>query len=170
MGMPSVLKHFNLFNEARSYQGEVQELKLPKLTRKMEEYRGGGMGGPVKIDLGQEIIELEHTYGGLVPEILKQYGTAKVSGFGLRFAGSYEDDGTGTVRAVEIIARGRHEEIDMGDAKGGDMSKTVVKTVCSYYKLSIDNQELIEIDHENFIFKVNGVDQMEAHRKAIGLS
>lgn len=170
MGMPSVLKHFNVFNEARSYQGESEELKLPKLTRKMEDYRGGGMDGPVKVDLGQEIIELEHTYGGLVPEILKQYGSTKAAGLGLRFAGSYQEDGTGVVKAVEIIVRGRHEEIDMGDAKGGDKGKTVIKTVCSYYKLSIDNQEVIEIDLLNFIFKVNGVDMMEAHRKAIGLS
>lgn len=170
MGMPSVLKYFNLFNEARSYQGEVEEIKLPKLTRKMEDFRSGGMGGPVKIDLGQEILEIEQTYAGLVPEILKQYGNTKVAGLGLRFAGSYEDDGTGTVRAVEIIVRGRHEEIDPGSAKGGDMSKTVVKTTCSYYKLSIDNQEVIEIDQINGIFKVDGVDLMEAHRKAIGLS
>ena len=50
MGMPNVLKHFATFIDGTSYVGEVQEITPPKLTRKMEEFRAGGMRLPVDID------------------------------------------------------------------------------------------------------------------------
>ena len=44
-----------------------------------------------------------------------------------------------------------------------------ITTTCSYYKLIVDNEEIIEIDLLNFIEKVNGVDMLEKQRAAIGL-
>lgn len=170
MALPSVLKNYNVFNEGVSHIGQVEEVKLPDLKRKMEKFRGGGMDGEVSIDLGQEPLELEATYGGIMEEILKQYGCVGVAGKMIRFAGAYQQDDTCAVKAVEVIVRGRHEEISLGSAKGGDKNKFVVKSALSYYKLSIDSKEVIEIDLLNFIFKVDGKDQLEAQRKAIGMS
>ncbi|TBM13922.1 phage tail protein, partial [Hafnia alvei] len=45
MGMPRKLKYLNLFNDGLSYMGVVSSVTLPKLTRKLENYRGGGMNG-----------------------------------------------------------------------------------------------------------------------------
>src|SRR4051812_309366 len=120
MGMPRKLKNFNLFNDGESYMGLVPELTLPKLSRKMEEYRGGGMTGPVNVDFGNEAITLEWTAGGLIVNALKQYGNRSHNGVQLRFAGAYQNDDTGEVSAVEIVVRGRHKELDMGNAKVGD--------------------------------------------------
>lgn len=168
--LPSVLKNFNLFNEGASYMGLVEEIKLPGLKRKMEELRAGGMNGPVGIDLGQEALEMETTCGGLMKDVLKQYAICGAAGIGLRFAGAYQRDDTCEVQKVEIIIRGRHDEIDMGSAKGGDKNKFVVKSKLSYYKLSIDGEEIIEIDLLNFVERVGGKDVLEAQRKAIGLA
>lgn len=170
MALPNALKNFNLFNEGRSYMGVAEELKLPKLARKMEKFRGGGMDGEVEIDLGQEPLELEWTCGGFADEVFKQFGVTKASGVMLRFAGAYQQDDTGTVKAVEIVVRGRHQEIDSGDAKGGDKGKTTIKSVLTYYKLTVDGKEVIEIDLLAFVFKVDGKDMLEAQRKAIGLA
>jgi P2 family phage contractile tail tube protein len=43
MGLPRTLQNLMLFNEGQSYVGEVKTVTLPTLTRKLEEYRGGGM-------------------------------------------------------------------------------------------------------------------------------
>ena len=59
MGLPRKIKNFTLFNEGLSYLGEVDEVTLPKLTRKTEDWRAGGMGGPIKADFGMEGLELE---------------------------------------------------------------------------------------------------------------
>lgn len=105
MGMPRKLKNMNLFNDGTSYMGEVAELQLPKLSRKMEEFRAGGMNAPLDADLGMEKIELEWTCAGLMRQVLEQFGTTTVGGVLLRFAGAYQRDDTGDVDAVEIVIR-----------------------------------------------------------------
>lgn len=169
MALPTTLKNFNAFNDAKSFMGIIEELKLPKLSRKMEEYRGGGMDGPVELDMGQEKLELEQTCTGFLLDAYKTYGITKAAGVMVRFAGAYQNEDTGVVQAVEVVVRGRHKEIDPGDTKVGDKGKTVIKSALTYYKLTVDGQEIIEIDLLGFIFKVAGVDRLEAQRKAIGL-
>lgn len=168
MALPRKLKNLNLFGDGESYLGQVVEVKLPTLTRTMEEYRGGGMSGPVKIDNGQGAIELESKFGGLMRPVLRQYAAARHDAVQLRFAGSYQRDDTGLVDAVEIVVRGRHEEIDAGTAKAGEDTEFSVKTACSYYKLSINGVTEIEIDLVNMLEIVGGVDRMAQHRAAIG--
>ena len=168
MALPSKLKNLNLFNDGESYIGQITEFKLPKLSRKFEEYRAGGMGGPVDIDLGGEKIEAEWKCGGLMRQVLRQFGAIRHNAVQLRFAGSYQREDTGEVDAVEIVIRGRHSEIEPGNAKVGDDTEFSVKTSASYYKLTINGRTEIEIDYVGMVFIVNGVDLMEAHRRAIG--
>ncbi|MDR3429692.1 phage major tail tube protein [Silvimonas sp.] len=170
MGMPRKLKNMNLFNDGISYMGEIAEVQLPKLSRKLEDWRGGGMNAPVDVDLGMEKIELEWTCGGLMRQVFEQFGTTTVGGVLLRFAGSYQRDDTADVDAVEVVIRGRHKEIDPGKAKGGDDTEFKVTSAVSYYKLTINGTVVIEIDILNMIEMVNGVDRLGEQRKAIGLA
>ena len=171
MALPKKLKMMDLFNEGESYLGQTGEVTIPKLVRKLEDWRGGGMNGNVKIDLGlgDDITEFNWKLGGIDDLIIEQWGAATVSANMLRFAGSYQRDDTGETTAVEIVVRGRHEEIDFGNQKAGDDTETSVKTIWSYYKLSIDNVVKVEIDIPNMIEMVNGVDLNAKHRANIGL-
>ena len=45
MALPNTLKNFNAFTDGASFMGVIEEIKLPKLSRKMEDFRGGGMDG-----------------------------------------------------------------------------------------------------------------------------
>jgi P2 family phage contractile tail tube protein len=170
MALPNILKQFNLSSDGNSLMGVAEEVALPKLSRKMEDYQGGGMPMPVEIDLGNEKIEIDWTCAGFVADAVKQYGSSKIGGSLLRFSGAYQRDDTEAVQAVEIVVRGRHKEIDFGNAKIGAKSDTKVKTTCSYYKLTVDGQVLIEIDALAMIFVVNGTDMLAEQRKAIGLA
>lgn len=171
MALPRKLKNLNLFNDANSYLGVVKTVTLPPLGRKMEAYRGGGMNGPVKADLGMsdDGIQFEWKTGGLDLIALRQFGAVNAADVALRFAGAFQKDDTGDVCAVEVVMRGRHETIEMGDAQPGEDTEHSITTTCSYYKLIVDNEEIIEIDLLNFIEKVNGVDMLEKQRAAIGL-
>ncbi|MGC0017094.1 phage major tail tube protein, partial [Ralstonia pseudosolanacearum] len=119
MALPRKLKHFNVFADGVSYAGECEEVTLPKLARKLDQYRAGGMNGPIDIDLGNEKLEIETTYGGPMREIIKQYGITTVAGAMIRFAGSYQREDSSEPDSMEIIVRGRHTEIDFGGAKAG---------------------------------------------------
>lgn len=169
MGLPKKLKAMNLFNDGISFMGEVGEVVLPKLTRKMEEWRGGGMSGPIKADLGMEALSMETTCGGIMRQVLEQFGTLKHDGVMLRYAGSYRAENSDTPDAVEVVVRGRHSEIDPGTSKGGDDTAFKFTTEISYYKLTINGEDVIEIDFMNMVEKVKGVDLLVKDRAAIGL-
>lgn len=169
MGLPRKLKNFNLFNNGNSYVGQIPEVTLPKLSRKMEEYRAGGMTGPVNVDFGNEAITLEWTAGGLIVDALKQYGALSHSAVQLRFAGAYQNDDDGNVDAMEIVVRGRHKEIDPGSAKIADDTAHKYSTTCSYYKLSVNGETVIELDFMNAIENIGGTDNAAKIRSAIGL-
>ncbi|PZP26689.1 phage major tail tube protein [Pseudomonas kuykendallii] len=171
MALPKKLKHLNLFNDANSYLGVAKTLTLPKLSRKMEAYRGGGMDGPVKVDLGfgDDGLQLEFTLGGWDLIAVRQFGAVRADGVPLRFAGSVQRDDTGDISAVEVTVRGRHEEIDFGEATPGEDTEHKITTTCSYYKLTVDGEVIVEIDLLNFVFIVDGEDLLAKHRQNIGL-
>ncbi len=168
-GLPRKRKNMNLFNEGLSYLGEVASVTLPVLTRATEPWRGGGMNAPVKADMGMEGLEMEWTIGGLDNTALRQWGVTSVDGVLLRFAGAYQRETTGAVDAVEVVVRGRHEEIDMGEQKPGEDTEQKVKTAVAYYKLTMNGFVEIEIDILNMIERVGGVDRLAAQRAAIGV-
>lgn len=171
MALPKKLKHMNLFNDGISYVGQCGSVTLPKLARKMEAWRGGGMAGPVKVDLGysDDGIQFEWTLGGWDLTALKQFGLTQADGVMLRWAGSTQRDDTGEVSAVEVVVRGRHEEIDFGESKSGEDTEHKFVTTCTYYKLTVDGEVVFEIDLLNFIDNVGGDDRLAEHRQALGL-
>lgn len=171
MALPPKLKNLNLFNEGNSYLGQVKTVTLPKLARKTEDYRGGGMNSTVKVDLGMsdDGLVLESTLGGLDLITLRQFGMEKIDGVYLRFAGAYQRDDTGEVDAVEVVVKGRHEEIDGGDSEPGEDTEHKVVTNCVYYKLTVNGVVEAEIDILGFKEIIGGVDRLEKQRSAIGL-
>lgn len=169
MALPRKLKNMNLFNDGVSYMGQVTEVALPKLSRKMEEFRAGGMNAPMETDHGMEKLEMQWKCGGLMDQALKQFGVTDHAGVMLRFAGAYQRDDGSAVDAVQIVVRGRHKEIDMGSAKPGDNTEFSVTSTLTYYKLTLNNTDVIEIDALNMIEKVDGVDRLAEQRRALGL-
>lgn len=172
MSMPSKLKNMNLFNEGNSYLSTVKSVTLPKLSRKFEAYRGGGMNGPVKTDMGMsdDGLEMEWSLGGMDLIAIRQWGATGVAAVGLRFSGAYQRDDSGEVDSVEVIVRGRHEEIDMGEAKPGEETEHKIKTALAYYRLEVNGRVEIEIDTTGMVEMVDGVDRLAKQRRAIGLA
>ncbi len=65
MAMPRKLKYMNVFLNGYSYQGVAKSVTLPKLTRKLENYRGAGMNGSAPVDLGldDDALSMEWSLG-----------------------------------------------------------------------------------------------------------
>lgn len=167
MGLPRKLKDLALFNNANRYLGEVASFTLPKLTRKFEEWRGGGMDSAVKVDMGGEAMEAEWALGGPVLDVLTQYGETDIAGVQLRLVGAYQQDDSGEVDRIEVVIQGRHEEIDMGEAKPGEGGELKVKTALVYYKFTWNGVTVIEADVLAGTLIVGGVDRRAAIRNAL---
>ena len=165
--LPKILKNFSAFVDGRGYAGRVDEITLPKLSIKTEEYRGGGMDVPIDIDLGMEKLEAEITFSEYDPELFRLFGIMDNSTVNYTLRGGLQ--GTGDAEPVVINLRGKIKELDSGSWKAGDKATLKCMIAIFYYKLTIDRRELIEIDAENMIRKINGVDQLSSMRQALGV-
>lgn len=168
MGLPSKLKNMNLFHDGVSFIGKVPEVTLPPLKMLTEDYRGGGMLGPVAVDLGVDKLESEFKAGGLLVAPIRKFGITQHDGVMLRFAGAYQADDGSRADVVEAVMRGRYAEIDMGAAKPGDDTEHTFKASLSYYKLSVNGRVEVEIDQVAGLFIVDGIDRYAEIRAAIG--
>ena len=57
----------------------------------------------------------------------------------------------------------------MGDAKVGEDTEHKYTTTCSYYKLVVNNETLIELDFVNAVENIGGNDRLSGIRSALGI-
>lgn len=159
MGVPRILVNLNAYVDGVGFQGEVAEFEEPKLALEMEDYRGGGMLGPVKLDKGLQAMEANITMAGHVASLIRKFGVTAIDGVRVRLVGAYRADDGSAPQAVEIYIGGRFSEIDLGKAKAGDNTEHKYTVPLSYYRRVVDGQTSIEIDMIRGVFSVGGIDR-----------
>ncbi|MEW5763720.1 MAG: phage major tail tube protein [Acidobacteriota bacterium] len=164
----NVLRNLNAFLDGRGYAGQVEELELPKLAVKTEEHRPGGYDAPVEIDQGMEKLEAAATLSGYDLDVLASWGLAPGKSIPWTFKGALVSE-DGTVNQAVVTLRGPVKGVEPGTWKPGEKSTLKVTMAPRYYKLAIGGTTVHEIDVENLKRIVNGEDQLQAIRNAIGL-
>ncbi len=167
--IPKILKNFNLFVDGNGYAGVVEELTVPKLSVKMDDHYAGGMDAPIALEMGMEKLECDFTLCEYDPAIINLFGLRDGAQVGLTLRGGLDNEDVNTVTPVVVSLRGAWKEIDLGSWKAGEKAPLKVSVTLRYYKLEIDGTELVEIDVNNMVRKINGTDQLESMRSAIGL-
>lgn len=165
--IPKILKNFSVSVDGRGYAGRVDECVLPKLTVKTEEHRAGGMDMPVEIDMGLEKLEAELTFSEYDHELFRLFGLVDGNAVQLTLRGAIQSNGE--AEPVVINLRGALKELDAGTWTAGEKATLKVMVSARYYKLAINGETAIEIDAENMIRLIDGKDQLESVRKAIGV-
>jgi P2 family phage contractile tail tube protein len=138
MGLPSKLKDINAYGANTSFLGVIAEFEEPKLSIATDDWRGGGMPGPIKIDKGLEAMEATLTMGGHTATLIRTFGTTDVAGVPLRLVGAYQADDGSPPQSVEIYLGGRFTEIDLGKSKAGDDTEHKYTLPLSYYRRVVD--------------------------------
>lgn len=168
MSIPNDLKDFATYSGAR-FIGEATMNRAPKLTRKVEEWIGGGMAGPIEIAQHLEKMDCEWEARGFSIDAFEQFGTDELGGVGLRFVGAYQHGDSGQVTKVEHVIRGNHKEIDAGEQKRSDNGTTKVASSVTVYTLFVDDREIVHVDMLNGIERYQGKDRREGIRAALGI-
>jgi Bacteriophage tail tube protein len=166
--LDDILKNMALFVDGRGYAGNVEELTLPKLTLKTEEFRNGGMDSPIEVELGMEKLECEFTLTRFDKPVLKLFGVAPGQTIPLTVRGALvSDNGTQTPAVVNL--QGIVKEMDFGSWKPGEKATVKLMIALRYYKLTHGNETVHEIDIPNMVRTIGGVDQLATMRSALGL-
>ena len=159
MGLPRTLKNLNAYANGVSYLGVISQFDEPKLAINADDWRGGGMLGPVKLDMGLQAMEASLTMGGHVVDLIRNFGTTQVDGVRVRLVGAYQADDGGGPQAVECYIGGRFSEIDFGNGKAGEKTEHKYTVPLSYYRRDVDSRTEVEIDMIAGVFIVGGVDR-----------
>ena len=166
--LDDILKNMALFVDGRGFAGNVEELTLPKLTLKTEEFRNGGMDAPIEVEMGMEKLESEFTLTRFDKNVLKLFGLAPGQLIPLTIRGAViSDDGTQT--AVVVNLQGIVREMDPGNWKPGEKATLKIMLALRYYKLTHGGDVVHEIDIPNMVRTIGGVDQLSAVRSALGI-
>ena len=178
--LPRVLKNFNLFVDGQGYAGRVQEATLPKLALNIEEFKLGGLDTPVQIDVGMDKLESEFTLSEYDPFVIKLFGIADNSSLPIPFRGFQETISDGQIaftlrgglgdeienRVIPVVVyfEGSVIELDFGQWKSGENALLRIRLALRYYRFTMDQDELVEIDVDNRVRKINGMDQIDIGR------
>lgn len=166
--IPFKLKDCTAFIDGLAYTGREMEMTPPALKFKMEDHRGGGMDGPVGIEMGIERLDFKLTLSEFTPDIMGVIGRIEADQSQIVFRGSQERGAL--ARSVVCTMRGGFYSHDMGAMKpGGDGGSLTLEGTGSYYRYEIDGRVLTEIDLLNSVRIINGEDQLAARRAALGL-
>ena len=167
MGLPQVLRNFSLFVDGRGYAGLVEEITLPKLTLKVEEYIAGGMDAPVELDMGMEKLECDFTVSEYNPELFAIWGMVPGNLVNITLRGGMDKDGT--ITPIIVSMTGTWKELDLGSWKAGEKAQLKVQVAARFFEMMIGGVVGMHIDVPNMVRIVNGVDQLANMRAAIGI-
>ena len=162
-----ITQQFRLSVDGIGYVNTVKDVKIPKISQKVESYRGGGMGGEIEVPVGTEMDSLEFTLSEVAPGVLKRFGFVQGSErpFTLR-AGIKTDEGKDVALRCEI--GGMLKEIS-GTMEGGKFIECKFVVSPRSFKEFVDNELIIHLDHEKGIEWIGGVDKSAQARANAGL-
>ncbi|WP_072281639.1 phage major tail tube protein [Rappaport israeli] len=164
--LPKLIKDAILSVDGHGYAGRIKSIQWPKLARKFEEYRAGGMHGPVEVDLGGEKMEMEFELDEQSAELLRLWGACSATAVRFRINASAESDNPDcNGNAIEVVCLGRLREIDPGQYQPGEIQTAKYGVAVTTLTYRLDGETLIDIDNANNILVVNGVDLLEKRRE-----
>ncbi|CAG2144374.1 hypothetical protein LMG31506_02992 [Cupriavidus yeoncheonensis] len=168
MAARDVLKNLNAFVDGRGYAGQVEEVNPPKLTLKTEEFRAGGMDVPIDLTMGMEKMVADFSLAAYDRDVLALFGVVEGAFVPLTIRGALESF-DGTVKPIVLTMRGKITELDPGTWKPGEKASLKATMSLVYFKQEHAGVVIHEIDVENMVRVINGIDTLAAQRAALGL-
>lgn len=172
--MPSVnvnkISNLNVFINGANQCGKAEEVKLPDIVQKMVEHKGLGMIGTVELPAGLDKMSCTIKWSSMYPDVMKVEGDPYGAN-SLQFRGSLETWGAGgRSKEVAVVAfvKGTFKKFPGGSFKAGDPAERESEMAVSYFKLSIDGDDIVEVDAFANIYKVNGEDVQATFNQNLG--
>lgn len=168
MQLPRLLKSFNIFTDGLNKHGVTMTVKRPALKFKTEDYTPGGVPFELSAIHGVEKLELELVSKGYDVELFKSI-SHKIGGNLVRYQGSLHKEDEEEHQMLYGEFRGRIVEVEPSEDKAGEGGEHTFKYVLTYWKESVNGEDIIEIDVMNLKCIINGRDYFAGMRKNLGL-
>ncbi|MNE42017.1 Phage tail tube protein FII [compost metagenome] len=171
--IPVKLAGMSLFMEGSNQDFATGDITLPALTPMSDSISGAGILG--EIDLPSPghygAMQLGIAWRTINADAFKLVSSKQKA---LEIRGAFKEFDTISnsfvTRAVKIVVRGVGKGIDLGTLAQNAVTNTTNTVEITYIKIFIDGTAVFELDKFSYISKINGEDDQEDVRKALGLA
>lgn len=172
MKVPEKLINFRVYEGGDDLIG-IADVTLPNLEAMTETVKGAGIAGEVESPvLGHySSMELELNWRTLAkPNVL----LAQPKGVKLDLRGAQQvyDSAAGEykVSPAKVVVSGVPKTTELGKLDVGTTSDTKTTLEVNYIKVTIDGNDVLELDKFNYICNIGGVDYLAEVKEALGLA
>jgi len=172
MNKPEMNITYEVYHDGYRFIGTA-EAALPSLTAMTQEVSGGGIAGQVDSPvLGHfQAMGMTLTWRTVTEEI-RRILEPRYHHIELWAAIQALDPGTGQFKVTQqkVITKSAPKAYTLGNLQIGQLQGTTMEFEVNYCKMVYDNNEMFELDKYNFIYRINGVDQLADVKRAVGLT
>lgn len=164
---------FNAIVDGQGYIGKVKEFTQPEVVAKILDHVGAGTIGTMQIATGHiEAMTARILWAGYYREALELAADPfRVRQIQLRGSQQVHNAAQGLVAEREIVAiiGAKFNGTPTGALVSQEATTIEQNLRVNYYKVSIDGEEVLEIDVAAAIWRVKGVDIRAQYRRNLGL-
>lgn len=171
MNVPETLINFRVYKDGKDLLG-LANVDLPDLKAITVSTKGAGMAGTVDAPVRGHYDSLEMQLNW---NVLTKPGVVLAAPTGthldMRGAMQVKDTETGgyKVSPIKVVVNATPKSTKMGKFDMGTTSDAGNTLEVTYIKITIDGEDIVEIDKYNYICKIDGVDYLADVREALGL-
>lgn len=162
----------NVYNAGNSLLGKVEEVTLPAIKSLVVEHKALGMAMAIDLPTGFEKMTGTMKWNAVYSDLIKEFGSPYATKQ-IQVRGNLETwDSSGRASQSAVVA---YMTIRFKDVlppigmKQNDNPEMQSEFSCSYYKLEVDGEKLIEFDAFTNMFFVGNNDELQQYRSNLGL-
>jgi hypothetical protein len=161
-----VLQAFTVFTNGFGKAGSGEKCNLPKLEKHTEMFRGGGMRMGRTVALGYKEIKFDADFSSFDPQVMALGGLSVGRSTQFSVTALLDGDRNQQVKA-NLQMRGEIVKLDPGMWDAGKKAMLKMEASLVAVRLRIGSALVWDIDIENDVIVINGVDEMAALLSAL---
>ena len=165
--IPDRTINFNVTADEGNIFLGVGTVDLPEIQKMTDTLSGSGIAGEVETPIPGHFQSMETTITTEGLNLLRD-GTVSLT-FRIAQNEINASADNNQVKAIRIHLRGLVKSSALGSAEVNAKSEQTTVIETTYLRVFVNDEEQVEIDKLNMIFKVQGNDQLGDVRKALGL-
>lgn len=160
----------NVYIDGVNLLGQAAEFKMPEIEISMDEHKGLGMVGTIKLPSGVEALEGEITWNSIYPNVVaKAYNPFKASQLMVRGnLQTFNAEGLKTEVPIVVTVSAMFSKNALGTFKPKEKSEHPTTFQTTECRVVIDGREYLYYNAYTNTYRVNGSDVLSQYRKNIG--
>jgi P2 family phage contractile tail tube protein len=169
--IPEVLTAFRAYNSGKDLLGVV-DVTLPDIETLTETIKGAGVAGEMEVPVVGHTGPMTLTLN-FRTETESSITLLEPKAHHIDIRGAIQshktDDGTRKSIPLKVVVRATPKKKSLGKLETGSMMDVTNEFDVTYLKVTLNNNDVIEIDKLNYIYAVNGTDYLIETRAALGI-